>query len=437
MNRPATDAARGSALIITMCIIIALLIFSAGFMLSPWHDSFLTHRVYRGAVAFNLAEAGVEYVYHAMNADAELSDWGGAPKTRSVTGFSTNAGEVKGDFVIRAWPTPMSPKPYWLVESIGYAPGIHAPGVLARTVKALCVPKVIRPFDGAFLGDALVTLGGGLVVDSYDSRDGVYGGDNVHRGAPGEPDEGKGDIATNSGGDPAVDLGQNITVYGNVMTGEGGTVTGGATISGTVTHDFEQELPYNSPPSRNYVVEPGAGVLTVKSDLTYEPGYYKFTGIKSTGHVLSFTGPPSDSSDPATVVWVTGYRGTSISLSGNGTINLVGKVEFYLDAPASFSGNGLTNPGGIPADCSIYGGVGCTDLYIGGSAAFYGAVYAPNADLKFTGSEDKYGSFVGKTVTVQGGTEYHYDEALGEKELQGGKYALRYWQEMPPPMPTP
>ena len=74
MNRPATDAARGSALIITMCIIIALLIFSAGFMLSPWHDSFLTHRVYRGAVAFNLAEAGVEYVYHAMNADAELSD---------------------------------------------------------------------------------------------------------------------------------------------------------------------------------------------------------------------------------------------------------------------------------------------------------------------------------------------------------------------------
>ena len=435
MKTPKAAARRGSAMIIALCLIITLLIFGGAFLLLPWQEYVFNHRVYQGAVALNLAEAGVDYVYHEMNLDPQLASWSGSPKRKTVSDFATSSGEVKGDFVIEAWPTPMVPKPQYLVKSVGTTEMLMHDSALniwkmiqiSRTVKALCVPSVIRPFAGAFLGDNIVTLGGNITVDSYDSRDGAYGGDNVHRGAAGTEDEGKGDIATNSTGDPAVNLGNNITVYGDIKTGEGGTVVPVPDgFTGEITHDFSQELPYKIAPtnlSPAYVVQPGDGTLTVKKDtVEYPAGNYKFTRLNLTGGNLVFNGP--------SVVWVTGLKNVSISETGNGQITCNGKVEFYVDDEVSLAGNGIVNTSALPTDCFIYGSEGCDNIYCGGSNAFYGSVYAPGAEVKLAGSEDKYGAFVGKTIVVQGGSEFHYDEALGDVELEGGKYALRYWQEL-------
>lgn len=420
MKKPRIEAARGSAVIITMCLILALLIFSTAFVLLPWQEYILNNRVYRGAIAINLAEAGVDYACWAVNSAGEIDSWAGtSPKTKTVTAFKTYGNEIMGDFDIIAWPTPSSPKVTWLVQSTGYVPAKGAPSAMSRSVKALLAPAPEKPFQGVFVGDIDITMGGGGYTDSYDSRIGAYGGSNVGS---------NGDILTNSTGEGAVTLDSNITVHGDVSTGPGGTVTGGATITGDVTHEFSMEMPYYSPPSETYNVYPGDGVLTLTggADASYDdPGYYKFTQIRLTStSVLTI-----DATNGPITFWITGYKGKSIDEIGSAEIRCIGDVRFYVDAEVSLAGNGVTNSSQLPTNCLFLGSASCTRIDLGGSNAFYGAIYAPSASLNLGGSSDRYGAFVGKEVTIGGGGGFHYDEALGQLGLPGATYSLRYWQE--------
>lgn len=410
MKKPRIETERGSAVILTMCLILALLIFSVAFVLLPWQEYILNNRVYRGAIAINLAEAGVDYVCAAVNWSYSETSWS---YTREE--FKTYGNETMGDFYIEAWPTPSTPKATWLVQSTGYVPNKNAPSAITRTVKALLSPAPEEPFQGVFVGDVDITMGGGGYTDSYDSRIGAYGGENIGS---------NGDILTNGTGEGAVNLDSNITVHGDVATGPGGTVTGGATITGDVTSDFSMDLPYYAPPDVSYVVQPGDGVLTLTggADASYPAGNYKFTQIRLTStSVLTIDGP--------SIVWITGYKGKSIDEIGSSTIQCNGDVRFYVDAEVSLAGNGVTNSTQLPTNCLFFGSESCTRIDLGGSNDFYGAIYAPNASINLGGSEDRYGAFVGNEVTIGGGGAFHYDEALGDLSLPGSTYSLRYWQE--------
>jgi hypothetical protein len=47
-----------------------------------------------------------------------------------------------------------------------------------------------------------------------------------------------------------------------------------------------------------------------------------------------------------------------------------------------------------------------------GASNIYGAVYAPNANMTFNDATDSFGSFIGKTVLLNGLGKVHYEEAL-------------------------
>jgi hypothetical protein len=64
----------------------------------------------------------------------------------------------------------------------------------------------------------------------------------------------------------------------------------------------------------------------------------------------------------------------------------------------------------------------------GGGSAFYGSVYAPEADFKFSGTSDAYGSFTANTITVAGTANIHYDEALSA----AGPILIASWNEVNP-----
>ncbi|MEJ2745946.1 MAG: hypothetical protein P8123_09735, partial [bacterium] len=189
MKKPRTETTRGSAVIITMCLILALLIFSVAFALLPWQEYLLNNRVYRGAIAINLAEAGVDYACAVVNWSYSEASW-----SYTREDFKTYGNEIMGDFYIDAQCTPTTPKATWLVESSGYVPGKNAPSVIKRTVKALLAPAPENPFKGVFVGDIDITMGGGGYTDSYDSREGAYGGENVGS---------NGDVLTNGTGEGA------------------------------------------------------------------------------------------------------------------------------------------------------------------------------------------------------------------------------------------
>jgi hypothetical protein len=91
------------------------------------------------------------------------------------------------------------------------------------------------------------------------------------------------------------------------------------------------------------------------------------------------------------------------------------------------SGQCVINPTAIPANCMIYGLPTCTSMKYSGTAAAFCRLYAPNADLVVTGDFDFSGSAVGKTVTLSGTANFHYDEALS---AGGPEYKIVSWEEL-------
>ncbi len=77
----------------------------------------------------------------------------------------------------------------------------------------------------------------------------------------------------------------------------------------------------------------------------------------------------------------------------------------------------------------MYGTATTTAVKIHGTAAFYGAVYAPTADIAIVGTSDNYGAFVGKSVTTTGNAVVHYDACLGtSKGMTKKKLRMAFWQ---------
>ena len=122
------------------------------------------------------------------------------------------------------------------------------------------------------------------------------------------------------------------------------------------------------------------------------------------------------------------YYINSISLAGNASVaiapcpvgtdkagqyqpvivNIVGQNQAN---PLNLVGNGLSNPSMNPAMAQFfYAGTGSVTLKGNGSAA--GTLFAPNADLGFSGNGDWYGSVIAKTISSNGNGAIHYDRRL-------------------------
>ena len=73
------------------------------------------------------------------------------------------------------------------------------------------------------------------------------------------------------------------------------------------------------------------------------------------------------------------YYFTSVEVAAEGSIVITGPTNFYLAGPAHFTGRGITNPGQITANLTIYSDG--SDVHINGNHGFYGAILAPNSDV--------------------------------------------------------
>jgi hypothetical protein len=112
----------------------------------------------------------------------------------------------------------------------------------------------------------------------------------------------------------------------------------------------------------------------------------------------------------------------SITLTGGtyffGSVRLTGQAKIYVTAPSviyvtgdsTFTGGGIVNVTGDPANLLIYSSAQTVELK--GGPQFYGAVYAPWTDVVLKGTPDYYGTIVGRTVTIVGDTRVHVDEKI-------------------------
>ncbi len=229
-----------------------------------------------------------------------------------------------------------------------------------------------------------INSNGNILTDSYDSSQGPYGGTNIRR---------NGDFCTCT--DIVVD--GDVDIYGDAMYGPGYSFvpSGNAyKVWGLVGEHSCNAVAPTFDSTQASMVNDNAGLITDK-------GHDPFNG---TFWDLTVSGQ-----DNLTLPGGT-YYFTSVLIEGQATITIAGPTVMYITGPALFTGGGLVFPSNDAGDLVIYS-EGPT-VVIDGSAAFYGAVIAPDATIISEGSGVFYGTLIGRSLDFHGSTEIHVDEAL-------------------------
>ncbi|MEY2530498.1 MAG: hypothetical protein QOI96_583 [Verrucomicrobiota bacterium] len=308
------------------------------------------------------------------------------------------------------------------------AHAISAPQVSRR---AEAIVRPVSAFNQAIMAVGTLDLTNqNIVIDSYDSRDpakstnGLY--DPLKR-------QQNGDLATDGN---LIEAG-NAHIYGDVATNSG-TVSGAANITGVERTDFYQEpIPVGAPswPSINPTPSTVTNTVTLNAGAVKGAATtrYQLNNISLNGNdTLTLAGNPNGS--PTYIeIHVTG----NVSVTGTSQIVVQPgvSVAIYFDGNVDVSGNGIINSNNQPSDLQLYG-VQPSDsssrhVNLSGNAQISAAVYAPNADVSINGggsSGHVFGSVVGKTVTMTGVTNLHYDEASGSSGIINN-YKIVSWFE--------
>jgi hypothetical protein len=258
-----------------------------------------------------------------------------------------------------------------------------------------------------------------------------------------------------SNGDIA--LGSSGNVYGYSRTGTSGSTSGGSVHGlGTTTNDtsrisndFSANFPaltIPSPTTVNTVVSgsvptdyPRSGDGINTSDGKY---YYNF----GAGTAISSATTIGGSIPNKDVVFLMNNHGGVNVMSFHGssalTVTSGASLTLYTNGNFDVHGNGLVNGStsapAQPAKLIIYGTSttpGGQSITVGGNGKLAAAIYAPNAAVTLQGGGSSgavLGSIVGNSISMNGGTDFHYDEALANL-CTGNPFGIVKWRELQTP----
>jgi len=234
-----------------------------------------------------------------------------------------------------------------------------------------------------------------------------------------------GTISTNS---DAIELKSGTTINGDVVVGVGGDPAIvikdlGATITGTAYAIYEEPC------------LPPVTVPAQISALPYQPDIKKSTTITTSGkyrkielnnlEIVMIDGP------------VTLYVTDRITLDNGAQLQINGanpnaSLTLYLGCDFEGKNGGSINNTTADAEkLKIYGLPDCRSLKFKNSTEFYGALYAPDAEVEFNNSADAYGSVVAKEFEQKNSAGFHYDASLRNVTVndEGLRFAIKRWSE--------
>ncbi|MDQ3198607.1 MAG: hypothetical protein M3Q46_05355 [Verrucomicrobiota bacterium] len=298
----------------------------------------------------------------------------------------------------------------------------------ARRIEA--VVKPVSSFNMAILAIGNLDLNNqNIRIDSYDSRDDAKSTLGLYDAAKFQQN---GNIAT----DGSVLEAGGAQVYGSVSTNNG-TATGVQNVTGEQRTDFYQDpIPIGAPTWSSINPTPftvnGNATISASSTEGSASSRYLLSAIKLDNKTLTLAGN-ADGSPSYIEIHVTG----DIDVKGSGQIILGDgvKATIYFDQNLDIAGNGILNPQSQPSNLLLYGvQPDPNENYhanLGGNGTITAALYAPGHAVKVNGGGTNghvFGSVVGKTVTMTGVTNLHYDEALSSGGLINN-YQIVSWVE--------
>jgi len=445
---------QGSVLMITLLLCVILGILMGSYLHLVQTQRTAVARSERWNYALVVAEAGAEEAMAFLNSGVKAPGFSSPPVWASAGGgvFTTPTNRTEKRFIIG------SATNYYqviitngfagsnpVVIAKGFSPGPVGAAPLTRSIQIRTKPHPTFPVKGPMIVKQGYNANGFNVgTDSFNSTNGPYNpqtagtnGDIVSLStAPNSVVIGNGKINgtvhTPVGGIQGV----TATVGSNGSVGDGTWVAGGNT--GFQTGHFKDDFTQSDFPDATLPNVPAWFVPTsgkAPDGLNYDnllpSGNYTIANL--TGSV--YVGQAN------TVLYVT----SSISISGGGNKKGWAPPEIHIAPGASLtiymagatttiSGSGVVNDTANAKNFQYYGLPTNTSINLTGNGAFYGTIYAPQADFNLKGSgkssyDDFTGSSITKTTTMTGNFKFHYDESLIYLSTLGG-YDPISWDEL-------
>ena len=95
------------------------------------------------------------------------------------------------------------------------------------------------------------------------------------------------------------------------------------------------------------------------------------------------------------------------------------------------NGGMINNAAKDPKKLKIYGLDSCLSINFKTASNFYGAIYAPNADVRAHNAVQIFGAISAHSFTQDVNANLHYDASLREASIsdEGVSFVIKYWQE--------
>ena len=410
---------RGSVLVITILLSFLTLLLATPFLTKISGQYRITNKSSRQITAFNLAEAGVERAIWELN-HGTIIDWEGDSESRTlmISSFQADDGTEVGDISIIVLNL-QGENP--VIESTGRVSHIGSNDIEKSIRVVLEELETDSLFDYAIFGKQSLEVSGNAFVDSYDSREGVYGGDNVSD---------MGQMGTNGIFSGDISLNNTVEINGDVVVGPGGipanviSMSSNVTINGELTSLTEEKtLPPVVPPSN----------LPWRGDYTLAPN--NTVSISESGEYSSliFQSNSKISITSDCILYVTGeftmLSNTQLEIAEGVTLAL------YLGGTFSQSSNSQINNLSLdPTMVQIYGTETFeTTMTWESNSSFYGAIYVPDYTVLYNSNAEFYGSIIADSVKIDSNAGLHYDMALinlgSIYTTVTSTYKIKSWQE--------
>lgn len=386
-----------SGMVLIVCVILLLMLSLIGItaITTSNTESEISGNEMRANESFYLADAGLERCIAVLDDSVEWR-----------AGFhNEHLGRGTYSLVLTDSTTAVYLGDRLLARSTGKV------GEVIKAIEAYLKPIPIYPFQYGAYGRDSVFFAGNAIMDSYDSDVGAYG-DQVHGNHANE----NGTV----GSEGTIYLNGQVDIYGDAATTEGGEILygGGATVYGdTNTAADPPEFPPITQEELDYAHDNNAapGGLIFSGNGNYNNGTNNLN-VAAGGSVTFTSGI---------------YYLSDVSITGHGEVIIAAGAEviIYVVGTWDSSGGTIINSNRTPASFQMYS-VG-DSVVVAGGTNFFGTIYAPESDVVITGGSEFYGAIVGATFNNGGGTDCHYDEALGRDITRGiTGYSIEAWSQM-------
>ena len=309
-----------------------------------------------------------------------------------------------------------------VITSTGYYPMPGGGTDIPRTVRVLALK--LPQYRFAMYGKSLVDFNGnGCKVDSYDSRDPAKSTGGLYDAAKAGD---KADMGTYNGTPGATyDLG-NGKIWGRIIMGAGGKVVSGPNgragskawnlggVRGVQPGWLRTDLNISIP---DVVVPFTVGVPPLPGIV--DGVLYNSVFTSGTYVTPTITGRAIVTGDA--LIYVTGLVDCNkFVVRTNATVIL------YCGGDLKFKDSDNQTLRAINLEIMGLNTCKVVDL----DNEFMGAVYAPYASVVLTGSREIYGSIAADRITLKGGSDLHFDEALKDPNAKKASFLVTSWTEL-------